>query len=122
VLFVQDRHRRQGHRDEMLAGAMQELRIGDPAELPPMSARSSTRRLAQGARGPRRRLDSFAMPIYTCALDDEAPPRHLLRPARLRDRQHRRLEREVFGPILHVVRWRPTTSTRSATPSPPATA
>ena len=34
-----------------------------------------------------------------------------------------RLTGEVFGPILHVVRWQPTVSTRSSTRSPrPATA
>jgi RHH-type proline utilization regulon transcriptional repressor/proline dehydrogenase/delta 1-pyrroline-5-carboxylate dehydrogenase len=35
-------------------------------------------------------LDSFAKPIFTCPLDERGhPPRHLLRPTRLRNRQHR---------------------------------
>jgi RHH-type proline utilization regulon transcriptional repressor/proline dehydrogenase/delta 1-pyrroline-5-carboxylate dehydrogenase len=101
-----DRHRRPGQ-CEMLAGAMQELRIGNPAELAPTSARSSTRRHAACSQAHARWLDSFATPIFTCPLDDEAT-RHgtFFAPRAYEIDSIARLEREVFGPILHVVRWR----------------
>jgi RHH-type proline utilization regulon transcriptional repressor/proline dehydrogenase/delta 1-pyrroline-5-carboxylate dehydrogenase len=52
-------------------------------------------------------LDSFALPIHTCSLDEEAT-RHgsFFAPRAYEIDSLGRLEREVFGPILHVIRWR----------------
>jgi RHH-type proline utilization regulon transcriptional repressor/proline dehydrogenase/delta 1-pyrroline-5-carboxylate dehydrogenase len=92
---------------EMLAGAMQELRIGDPADLRtdvgPVIDEAARGVLQAHARW----LDSFATPIFTCPLDEEAT-RHgtFFAPRAYAIDSVARLEREVFGPILHVVRWR----------------
>jgi RHH-type proline utilization regulon transcriptional repressor/proline dehydrogenase/delta 1-pyrroline-5-carboxylate dehydrogenase len=92
---------------EMLAGAMQELRIGDPADLRtdvgPVIDEAARGVLQAHARW----LDSFATPISTCPLDEEAT-RHgaFFAPRAYAIDSIARLEREVFGPILHVVRWR----------------
>jgi RHH-type proline utilization regulon transcriptional repressor/proline dehydrogenase/delta 1-pyrroline-5-carboxylate dehydrogenase len=92
---------------EMLAGAMQELRIGDPADLRtdvgPVIDEAARGVLQAHARW----LDSFAAPIFTCPLDEEAT-RHgtFFAPRAYAIDSIARLEREVFGPILHVVRWR----------------
>ncbi len=92
---------------EMLAGAMQELRIGDPADLRtdvgPVIDEAARGVLAAHARW----LDSFATPIFTCPLDEEVT-RHgtFFAPRAYEIDRIARLEREVFGPILHIVRWR----------------
>jgi RHH-type proline utilization regulon transcriptional repressor/proline dehydrogenase/delta 1-pyrroline-5-carboxylate dehydrogenase len=92
---------------EMLAGAMQELRIGNPADLAtdvgPVIDEAARGVLAAHARW----LDSFATPIFTCPLDEEAT-RHgtFFAPRAYEIDSIARLEREVFGPILHLVRWR----------------
>jgi RHH-type transcriptional regulator, proline utilization regulon repressor / proline dehydrogenase / delta 1-pyrroline-5-carboxylate dehydrogenase len=96
----------------MLGGAMAELKVGDPGLLstdvgPVIDAdalatcctstpRAWTARRADrgGLAGPGRRA------------------RHLLRAARLRDRLAGQLEREVFGPVLHVLRSRRRTARR----------
>ena len=92
---------------QMLAGAMQELRIGNPAEIAtdvgPVIDAAAREVLETHARW----LDSFALPIHTCALDEEAT-RHgtFFAPRAYEIDSISRLSREVFGPILHVVRWR----------------
>ncbi|HND81688.1 MAG TPA: L-glutamate gamma-semialdehyde dehydrogenase, partial [Accumulibacter sp.] len=92
---------------ELLAGAMQELAIGNPADVRtdvgPVIDEAAREALAAHARW----LDSFALPIYTCQLDEEAT-RHgtFFAPRAYEIDSIERLEREVFGPILHVVRWR----------------
>ncbi|WP_300452189.1 bifunctional proline dehydrogenase/L-glutamate gamma-semialdehyde dehydrogenase PutA [Accumulibacter sp.] len=93
--------------EEMLAGAMQELRIGNPAEIAtdvgPVIDDAARRVLEAHARW----LDSFAMPLHTCVVDEEAT-RHgtFFAPRAYEIDSLSRLEREVFGPILHVIRWR----------------
>jgi RHH-type proline utilization regulon transcriptional repressor/proline dehydrogenase/delta 1-pyrroline-5-carboxylate dehydrogenase len=85
---------------------MQELRIGNPAELStdvgPVIDGAARAVLEAHCRW----LDSFAMPIHACALDDEAT-RHgtFFAPRAYEIDSIARLTGEVFGPILHVVRW-----------------
>ncbi|MBL8400508.1 bifunctional proline dehydrogenase/L-glutamate gamma-semialdehyde dehydrogenase PutA, partial [Accumulibacter sp.] len=92
---------------ELLAGAMQELCIGNPADIAtdvgPVIDEAARALLVAHARW----LDSFATPIFTCPLDEEAT-RHgtFFAPRAYEIDSIARLEREVFGPILHVVRWR----------------
>jgi RHH-type proline utilization regulon transcriptional repressor/proline dehydrogenase/delta 1-pyrroline-5-carboxylate dehydrogenase len=105
VLFVQaDIADRVG---TMLAGAMQELRIGDPADLRtdvgPVIDEAARKVLVAHASW----LDSFATPLYTCALDEQATAHgSFFAPRAYEIDSLSRLEREVFGPILHIVRWR----------------
>jgi RHH-type proline utilization regulon transcriptional repressor/proline dehydrogenase/delta 1-pyrroline-5-carboxylate dehydrogenase len=105
VLFVQaDIADRVG---TMLAGAMQELRIGDPADLRtdvgPVIDEAARKVLVAHASW----LDSFATPLHTCALDEQATAHgSFFAPRAYEIDSLSRLEREVFGPILHIVRWR----------------
>ena len=92
---------------EMLHGAMQELTIGDPADIRsdvgPVIDDEARRLLEKHSR----KLDSFAKHIYTCPLDDEATAHgSFFAPRAYEIDKLARLEREVFGPILHVIRWR----------------
>jgi RHH-type proline utilization regulon transcriptional repressor/proline dehydrogenase/delta 1-pyrroline-5-carboxylate dehydrogenase len=105
VLFVQaDIADRVG---TMLAGAMQELRIGDPADLRtdvgPVIDEAARKLLVAHASW----LDSFATPLHTCPLDEQATAHgSFFAPRAYEIDSLSRLEREVFGPILHIVRWR----------------
>ncbi|MCP5247809.1 MAG: bifunctional proline dehydrogenase/L-glutamate gamma-semialdehyde dehydrogenase PutA [Candidatus Accumulibacter sp.] len=91
----------------MLAGAMQELRIGDPADLRtdvgPVIDEAARKVLVAHASW----LDSFATPISSCPLDEQATSHgSFFAPCAYEIDSLSRLEREVFGPILHVIRWR----------------
>ncbi|MBL8396723.1 MAG: bifunctional proline dehydrogenase/L-glutamate gamma-semialdehyde dehydrogenase PutA [Candidatus Accumulibacter sp.] len=91
---------------ELLAGAMQELRVGNPIDLAtdvgPVIDEAARQTLEKHARW----LDSFARPIHICHSDAE-DSRHatFFAPRAYEIDSLARLEREVFGPILHVVRW-----------------
>ncbi len=92
---------------EMLRGAMQELRIGDPADIRtdvgPVIDEDARHLLEKHSR----KLDSFAAPVYTCVLDEETTGNGtFFAPRAYEIDDLARLEREVFGPILHVIRWR----------------
>ncbi|WP_300340292.1 bifunctional proline dehydrogenase/L-glutamate gamma-semialdehyde dehydrogenase PutA [Accumulibacter sp.] len=91
----------------MLAGAMQELRIGDPADLRtdvgPVIDEAARKVLVAHASW----LDSFATPIHACPLDEQVTSHGtFFAPRAYEIDSLSRLEREVFGPILHVIRWR----------------
>ncbi|MDR3413607.1 MAG: bifunctional proline dehydrogenase/L-glutamate gamma-semialdehyde dehydrogenase PutA [Formivibrio sp.] len=91
----------------MLCGAMQTLRIGNPADIRtdvgPVIDDDARDMLERHAR----KLDSFATPIYTCKLDEELTAHgSFFAPRAYEIDDISRLEHEVFGPILHVVRWR----------------
>jgi len=89
---------------EMLAGAMQELRLGDPADIRtdvgPVIDDEARGVLEAHAK----KLDSFAHRIHVL---DAAVPVHgtFFAPRAYEIDSLSRLEREVFGPILHVIRW-----------------
>ena len=91
----------------MLRGAMQTLRIGDPADIRtdvgPVIDDDARYMLERHSR----KLDSFATPIHVCELD-AASTAHgsFFAPRAYEIDGISRLEHEVFGPILHVVRWR----------------
>ncbi len=93
--------------EEMLAGAMQELRIGNPSEIAtdvgPVIDEAARGILAAHSRW----LDSFATSIHTCSLDEQATAHGtFFAPRAYEIDSLSRLEREVFGPILHIIRWR----------------
>ncbi|WP_299067552.1 L-glutamate gamma-semialdehyde dehydrogenase, partial [Accumulibacter sp.] len=93
--------------EEMLAGAMQELRVGNPSEI----ATDVGPVIDEAARGVltahSRWLDSFATSIHTCSLDEQATAHGtFFAPRAYEIDSLSRLEREVFGPILHIIRWR----------------
>ena len=105
VLFVQSDIA--GKVIEMLRGAMQELTIGNPADfrtdVGPVIDDAALSLLEKHTR----RLDSFATPIHTCSVDEDlAAKGSYFAPRAYEIDSLARLEREVFGPILHVIRWK----------------
>ncbi|HVI49623.1 MAG TPA: bifunctional proline dehydrogenase/L-glutamate gamma-semialdehyde dehydrogenase PutA [Candidatus Sulfotelmatobacter sp.] len=91
----------------MLKGAMQELVVGDPGSLrtdvgPVIDEEARQTLLAHAAK-----LDSFAGLIHVCDLDASAGSRGtFFAPRAYEIDSLSRLDREVFGPILHVIRWK----------------
>ncbi|WEK47853.1 MAG: bifunctional proline dehydrogenase/L-glutamate gamma-semialdehyde dehydrogenase PutA [Candidatus Andeanibacterium colombiense] len=90
----------------MLKGALRELRVGDPAllatDVGPVitaEARDTIERhvAAMGARG-------FA--VTRCAMQGEAEQGTFVPPTIIEITKVGDLEREVFGPVLHVLRYR----------------
>ncbi len=99
---------------EMLKGAMDELRVGRPDRLAtdvgPViddAARQAIETHVEALRAQGRRVHRAGPPV--AANDDEgSDARHgsFVVPALVELDDARELTREVFGPVLHVVRWR----------------
>ena len=91
---------------EMLTGAMAELTIGDPALLktdvgPVIDAAALGMLEAHGAR-----MAKESRLIYQCALGSECAAGTFFAPRAFEIKSIGQLEREVFGPVLHVLRFR----------------
>jgi len=86
---------------EMLIGAMAELAVGDPAELAtdvgPIIEEKARRDIAEYVESHRREGRVIAE-----APEPAGPEGHHLRPALIRVSKVADVEREVFGPVLHV--------------------
>jgi RHH-type proline utilization regulon transcriptional repressor/proline dehydrogenase/delta 1-pyrroline-5-carboxylate dehydrogenase len=91
---------------EMLTGAMAELRIGDPWDLAtdvgPVIDTDALAMLQTHAA----RMDKEARLIHRCRLPAEAEHGCFFAPQAYEIDRLERLEREVFGPIVHVVRYK----------------
>ncbi|HEV8679057.1 MAG TPA: bifunctional proline dehydrogenase/L-glutamate gamma-semialdehyde dehydrogenase PutA, partial [Stellaceae bacterium] len=90
---------------EMLTGAMAELRIGDPAliatDIGPVindEARQALQRHAD-------RMGREGKLLHECRLPPAAEHGSFFGPRAFEIDSASRLDREVFGPILHVIRW-----------------
>ena len=104
VLFVQD-----DIADKvmhMLAGAMDELVIGDPGllstDVGPVIDEDAKRNLEAHAA----RMDKEARLIKMAPLPDTCAHGCFVAPRAYELKSLSQLDREVFGPILHVVRWK----------------
>ena len=104
VLFVQD-----DIADKvmtMLAGAMAELKLGDPGllstDVGPVIDADALAILEAHAR----RMDAEARPIATAAAGDELAHGSFFAPRAYELKSLSQLQREVFGPVLHVLRWK----------------
>ncbi|MBA4286535.1 MAG: delta-1-pyrroline-5-carboxylate dehydrogenase, partial [Xanthomonadaceae bacterium] len=104
VLFVQD-----DIADKvmhMLAGAMDELVIGDPGllgtDVGPVIDEDAKRGLEAHAA----RMDKEARLIHMAALPEAAAHGCFVAPRAYELSSIKQLDREVFGPILHVLRWK----------------
>ena len=90
----------------MLAGAMQELRIGPPgllaSDVGPVIDRGQLDMLERHAE----RMEREARRVARTPLPDDLPPGHWFAPAAYEIKAIDQLEGEVFGPILHVVRFK----------------
>ncbi len=91
----------------MLSGAMQELQIGDPMEIssdlgPVIDDEAMANLIAH-----RTALDGFGKKIAEVPLDESMKQRgHFFAPVAYEIKDISELKREVFGPILHVIRYK----------------
>ncbi|MEM9530179.1 MAG: bifunctional proline dehydrogenase/L-glutamate gamma-semialdehyde dehydrogenase PutA, partial [Pseudomonadota bacterium] len=91
---------------EMLAGAMQELVVGDPTQLA-TDIGPVIDPAAQGLLNAHiERMAKEARKIASTPLPEAAAEGTFVAPSAFEIKQLNQLEREVFGPILHVVRYR----------------
>lgn len=90
----------------MLKGAMRELAIGNPerfsTDIGPVIDGAAHEILLEHTRG----LDQTARLIYRCDLPQATGRGNYFAPHAYEIDSIKRLEREVFGPILHVVRYK----------------
>ncbi len=91
---------------KMLAGAMQELIVGDPAllqtDIGPVIDQEALQVLEKHAL----HMDRKARLIAKAPLDAGLSGGHFFAPRAYEIRSIDQLQREVFGPVLHVVRYR----------------
>ena len=90
---------------EMLKGAMEELTVGDPAELKTDVGPVIDDEAHGGIANHVQRLKREARLIGETRVDTSAFPR-LVPPVAFELPAVRDLKAEIFGPVLHVVRWR----------------
>ncbi|MEH6608527.1 MAG: bifunctional proline dehydrogenase/L-glutamate gamma-semialdehyde dehydrogenase PutA [Halioglobus sp.] len=90
----------------MLAGAMQELELGDPAALATdvgpvigLAARQMLERHQQ-------RMNAEAKLLAKCELDSRHAKGYFVAPCVYEIEQLSQLAEEVFGPILHIIRYK----------------
>ncbi|MFP4004912.1 MAG: bifunctional proline dehydrogenase/L-glutamate gamma-semialdehyde dehydrogenase PutA, partial [Alphaproteobacteria bacterium] len=90
---------------EMIAGAMKELRIGDPmnisTDVGPVIDREALETLERHADSITRR----GRLIHRCTLPEECAHGTFFPPLAVEIDRLDMLEREVFGPILHIIRY-----------------
>jgi RHH-type proline utilization regulon transcriptional repressor/proline dehydrogenase/delta 1-pyrroline-5-carboxylate dehydrogenase len=89
----------------MLTGAMAELAIGDPGliatDIGPVIDDEARQNLVRHAA----RMTREGRLLYQCSLPPGSENGTYFAPRAFEIDTARRLEREVFGPILHVIRW-----------------
>jgi RHH-type proline utilization regulon transcriptional repressor/proline dehydrogenase/delta 1-pyrroline-5-carboxylate dehydrogenase len=91
---------------EMIAGAMDELVIGDPADLQTDLGPVITATAAEGLERHVARMRKEARIIKACALGEAHGQGSFFAPHLIELENAAQLTREEFGPILHVVRYR----------------
>ncbi len=103
VLFVQEDIAEK--LEEMLVGAMAELRVGDPAllatDVGPVIDEAAKETLEAHAQ----RMAQEGELLHCVPLGPDAAQGSFVAPRAFRIDRLERLEREVFGPILHVIRF-----------------
>jgi RHH-type proline utilization regulon transcriptional repressor/proline dehydrogenase/delta 1-pyrroline-5-carboxylate dehydrogenase len=91
---------------EMIAGAMEELVIGDPADLRTDVGPVITRAAQEGLDRHIERMRREARVIKACRLDESHAHGSFVAPHLVELSDASQLTREEFGPVLHVVRYR----------------
>jgi RHH-type proline utilization regulon transcriptional repressor/proline dehydrogenase/delta 1-pyrroline-5-carboxylate dehydrogenase len=90
---------------DMLTGAMAELKVGDPARLDtdigPVIEESAKQELERHAEA----IAAHGRLLYRCRLSEEHAHGSFVAPTAIEIDRMSRLEKESFGPILHVVRY-----------------
>jgi RHH-type proline utilization regulon transcriptional repressor/proline dehydrogenase/delta 1-pyrroline-5-carboxylate dehydrogenase len=100
---------------EMIAGAMDELVIGDPADLSTDVGPVITRTAQEGLERHIERMRREARIIRACPLDHSHVHGSFVAPHLIELKDAGQLSREEFGPLLHVVRYRSSDVTRVLT-------
>ncbi|MGC2853983.1 bifunctional proline dehydrogenase/L-glutamate gamma-semialdehyde dehydrogenase PutA [Novispirillum sp. DQ9] len=90
----------------MIAGAMAELRIGDPALLTTDVGPVIDAEARDGLEAHAVRMAQEGRLIEQTPLTDSLPPGHWFAPRAFEIDRLDRLTHEVFGPVLHVIRWK----------------
>jgi RHH-type proline utilization regulon transcriptional repressor/proline dehydrogenase/delta 1-pyrroline-5-carboxylate dehydrogenase len=93
---------------EMIAGAMDELVIGDPSDLKTDLGPVITAAAAAGLAQHVARMRKEARVIKACTLSEAHAHGSFFAPHLIELKSAAQLTREEFGPILHVVRYRST--------------
>jgi RHH-type proline utilization regulon transcriptional repressor/proline dehydrogenase/delta 1-pyrroline-5-carboxylate dehydrogenase len=91
---------------EMIVGAMDELRIGNPADFSVDVGPVITSAAAQGLQRHAERMRSEARILKVCPLNETHARGSFFAPHLIELRSASQLAREEFGPMLHVVRYR----------------
>ena len=103
VLFVQEDVADRVAR--MIAGAMRELRVGDPArldtDLGPVIDGAALNRLEKHAQ----RMQRAGRLLHRCALSEDCEAGHFFAPQLHEIPSLDLLDREVFGPVVHLIRY-----------------
>ena len=90
----------------MLTGAMAELRVGDPGKLATDVGPVIDREALEGLEAHVERFSREQKLIYRAELPPDLSGGTFMAPAVIEIDRFDRLEREVFGPVLHVLRYR----------------
>ncbi len=91
---------------KMLTGAMEELRIGDPGLLATDVGPVIDREALEGLEAHVERFSREQKLLYRAELPKAASGGTFMAPGVIEIDRFDRLEREVFGPVLHVLRYR----------------
>jgi RHH-type proline utilization regulon transcriptional repressor/proline dehydrogenase/delta 1-pyrroline-5-carboxylate dehydrogenase len=91
---------------EMLRGAMRELKLGNPAALSTDIGPVIDLEARQMLERHQHRMRSEATLLAECELDTSHVAGYFVAPQVYEIRRLSQLEREVFGPILHVIRYK----------------
>jgi RHH-type proline utilization regulon transcriptional repressor/proline dehydrogenase/delta 1-pyrroline-5-carboxylate dehydrogenase len=91
---------------EMIAGAMDELVIGDPANLDTDVGPVISVAAQEGLNRHVERMRREALILKACRLDDSHAHGSFVAPHLIELKRAEQLTREEFGPLLHVVRYR----------------
>ncbi|WP_182950128.1 bifunctional proline dehydrogenase/L-glutamate gamma-semialdehyde dehydrogenase PutA [Gluconacetobacter takamatsuzukensis] len=90
----------------MLRGAMQELRVGDPSLLATDIGPVITEDARAGIAAHVARMRATGCRVWSPATPHAVPGGHFLPPTLIEIDDIAAIGREVFGPVLHVLRWR----------------
>jgi RHH-type proline utilization regulon transcriptional repressor/proline dehydrogenase/delta 1-pyrroline-5-carboxylate dehydrogenase len=90
---------------EMIAGALKELNVGDPAQLATDVGPVIDAEAFDGLGGHVARLRREAVLIGEAPLRAATDRRHFFAPIAFELKRIADLKQEIFGPVLHVVRW-----------------
>ncbi|MBW3550220.1 MAG: bifunctional proline dehydrogenase/L-glutamate gamma-semialdehyde dehydrogenase PutA, partial [Proteobacteria bacterium] len=104
VLFVQDDIA--DRVTTMLAGAMAELKVGDPGELSTDVGPVIDEDALETLRAHAQRMDREATPIAAVELGPDAAHGSFFGPRAYELKSLDQLDKEIFGPVLHVIRWK----------------